>query len=122
MTLLATALVCGFLLAQVRTMPPSATAAKQVELFGEPTGVFDAAERRLIKTLEKLEDKPQAGAFYAEAALALESLVRLNPRFPQLDEATLKRLPTMLAGADVNDTAPVQTAAMRILMPRGVDA
>jgi cyclophilin family peptidyl-prolyl cis-trans isomerase len=82
---------------------------------------FHAAERRLIKILEKLENEPQAVGVYGEAAVALESLVRLNPRFPQLDDATMERLPTMVAGVHGNDTVRVQTAAMRILVTRSVD-
>ena len=83
---------------------------------------FHSAERRLIKILEKREDEPKAVGFYTDAAMALESLVRVNPRFPQLDDRTLERLPTMVAGRHVNDPGRPALAAMRILMPRGLDA
>lgn len=82
---------------------------------------FHAAERTLIKILEKFESipspRPEAG-WYRQAAVALESLVRFNPQFSQLDDKTLERLPTMVAGAHVNDKPPVPATAFRILVRR----
>ena len=46
----------------------------------------------------------------------------MNPRFPQLEDRTLARLPTMVAVQHVNDTPVAQAAAMRIMAPRSVDA
>jgi cyclophilin family peptidyl-prolyl cis-trans isomerase len=81
---------------------------------------FHAAERKLIKILEKFESipRPAEAVWYREAAFALESLVRFNPRFSQLDDKTLERLPTMVAGVHVNDRGPVPAAAFRILLRR----
>jgi cyclophilin family peptidyl-prolyl cis-trans isomerase len=82
---------------------------------------FHAAERKLMKILEKFESIPPPrpeSIWYREAATALESLVRLNPKFSQLDERTLERLPTMVAGVHVNDRGPVPAAAFRILVRR----
>jgi cyclophilin family peptidyl-prolyl cis-trans isomerase len=86
---------------------------------------FHAAERKLMRILEKFESvsvKSQEARYYVEAAIALESLLRLNPRFGPPDEATMTRLPRMVRGTRPLDTGEVAVAAFRALMGRGLDA
>lgn len=86
---------------------------------------FHAAERRLRAILNKFESTgpPSAApAWYQDAAMSLEMLVRTNPQFTALDDATLERLPGMVRGTHLNDNGATALAAFRVLAAKGIDA
>ncbi len=81
---------------------------------------FHAAERQLLRTYEKLEPVKSTEGSAHQAIDTLESLVRLNPKFP-LEEATLARL-RILAMDESRLAAGPRAAAFRTLVGHGLDA
>lgn len=81
---------------------------------------FHVAERRLTRTINKYENDPFNLGKAIEAAVSLESLLRLNPRFTELSDATKERLPTLVTGGAKLNTAEVQRAGFRALLARGL--
>jgi cyclophilin family peptidyl-prolyl cis-trans isomerase/HEAT repeat protein len=81
---------------------------------------FHAAERRLLRTRERLEPNPRTEVFAHQAVAALESLVRLHPRYP-LEEATLTRLREIARDESPLEAAP-RYSAFQTLVGRGLDA
>jgi hypothetical protein len=107
------------LIEQPGAPPPRPTPLGEITYRTEEQ--FHAAERKLMRILEKFESIPSPrpeSTWYKQAATSLEALVRHNPKFSQLEDKTLERLPTMVAGLHVNDNGPVPTAAFRILVRR----
>ncbi|HEY2433067.1 MAG TPA: peptidylprolyl isomerase [Vicinamibacterales bacterium] len=82
---------------------------------------FHAAERRLLRAYERLEPNPRTEGVAHQAIATLESLVRLNPRFAQLESDTLTRL-RQLATDQSGNEAVVRISAFRTLVGRGLDA
>jgi cyclophilin family peptidyl-prolyl cis-trans isomerase/HEAT repeat protein len=85
---------------------------------------FHAAERKLMKILERFESfapPSKESEWYKKAALALSSMLLRNPRFGPADEATVLRLRTMVRGLHRNDVSDVAQAAFRAVLSRGLD-
>ena len=86
---------------------------------------FHTAERRLRAILNKFESTgppSPAPAWYEDAAVSLEMLVRTNPQFTTLEDATLERLPGMVRRTHLNDNEATALAAFRVMASKGVDA
>ncbi len=81
---------------------------------------FHAAERRLLRTRERLEPNPRTEKFAHQAVAALESLVRLNPRFP-LEQATITRLREIARDESSLEAGP-RYSAFQTLVGHGLDA
>jgi cyclophilin family peptidyl-prolyl cis-trans isomerase len=82
---------------------------------------FHAAERRLVLAYERLDATPRLEGVAHQAVSAIESLVRLNPKFAQLEPPTLTRLRALAADATPKEAGP-RVAAFRTLIGRGLDA
>jgi cyclophilin family peptidyl-prolyl cis-trans isomerase len=85
---------------------------------------FHAAERKLMKILERFESFPpdsQEAGWYVQAGLALSSMLLRNPRFGPADEATVLRLRKMVRETYRNDKGPVALASFRAVLSRGLD-
>jgi cyclophilin family peptidyl-prolyl cis-trans isomerase/HEAT repeat protein len=81
---------------------------------------FHAAERRLLRIRERLEPNPRTEGLAHQAVATLESLVRLNPRFP-LEEATLTRLREIAKNESSSEAGP-RYSAFQTLVGHGLDA
>jgi cyclophilin family peptidyl-prolyl cis-trans isomerase len=82
---------------------------------------FHAAERRLLRAYEKLEPTPRTEGTAHNAIATLESLVRANPKFSRLEQATLTRLREIAADESPKEAGP-RVSAFRALIGRGLDA
>ena len=74
----------------------------------------------MLRTYEKLEPVKSTEGSAHQAIDTLESLVRLNPKFP-LEEATLARLRILAMDESRREAGP-RAAAFRVLIGRGLDA
>jgi cyclophilin family peptidyl-prolyl cis-trans isomerase/HEAT repeat protein len=84
---------------------------------------FHAAERKLMKILERFESFPpptKESGWYIQAAQALCSMLQRNPRFGPADEATVLRLRQMVRATRLSEKA-VTVEAFRALLSRGLD-
>jgi len=84
---------------------------------------FHAAERKLMKILERFESFPpptKESGWYIEAAQSLCSMLLRNPRFGPADEATVLRLRQMVRAVRASEKTLTATA-FRALLSRGLD-
>jgi len=84
---------------------------------------FHAAERKLMKILERFESfqpPTKESGWYIQAAQALCSMLERNPRFGPADEATVLRLRQMVRATRRSEKT-LTAAAFRALLSRGLD-